>query len=99
MTELRPLVLLSVQRALLGLVTPDLRAVDVAITGRNVTGRLTYDGEITDEQAQIASEVEGMVIGDVDDDVEVRFVAERVPRQDSVQLMPGAAFCYLRREP
>ena len=95
----RPLVLLSLQRALLGMVTPDLRAVEVEIGNRRVLAHFYYDTEVTEEHEAIVSEVEGLVIGDLDDDVEVRFTAEWVRPPQPVGLVRGTTYGYLRREP
>lgn len=98
MSVVRTSVLLSLQRALLGMVTPDLRSVEVALDGDRVHGLFTYDGEVTDDHREIVGEVEGMVIGDVDDDVEVRFEIERVTPPAPLRIAQGATYCYLRRE-
>jgi hypothetical protein len=80
------------------MVTADLRAVEVAVEGRRVDARFTYESEITDEQEEIVNEIEGLVIGDLDDDVEVRFNAECVRPPQPVGLVRGTTYCYLRRE-
>jgi hypothetical protein len=96
--ELRIDVLLSLQRALLGMVTPDLRAVEVEIEGRDVRGRFMYDGAITDEHRELVDEVETLLIADMEDDVNARLEAVAVPSPAPVALVPGTAYCYLRRE-
>ncbi|MCW2995323.1 MAG: hypothetical protein JWQ18_2818 [Conexibacter sp.] len=98
MNEFRTLVLLSLQRALLGMVTPDLRSVEVALDEGRVHATFTYDGVVTDDHRELVSEVEGMVIGDLDDDVEVQFEAERRTPPDPVGVVRGTTYCYLRRE-
>jgi hypothetical protein len=98
MSEFRTLVLLSLQRALLGMVTPDLRSVEVALDGGRVHAIFAYDGDVTDDHREIVSEVEGMLIGDLDDDVDVRFEAERITPPAPVGVVRGTTYCYLRRE-
>jgi hypothetical protein len=96
--DLRIDVLLSLQRALLGMVTPDLRAVEVAIEGRDVRGRFIYDGEITEEHRELVDEVETLLIADMEHDVKARLEAIAVPSPAPVALVRGTDYCYLRRE-
>jgi hypothetical protein len=96
--ELRPLVLLSLQQGLLGMITPDLRAVEVRIAGRHVRARFAYECDLTEEHGELVSEVEGLVIGDVPDDVTVDFEAVSVPLTEPVGLVRDSAYAFLRRE-
>jgi hypothetical protein len=96
--EFRALVLLSLQRALLGMVTADLRAVQVELTDRAVEGRFIYDGDITSEHDELVDEVETLLIADLDDDMAVRLHAVSVPAIGSVLPVSGVTYCYLRRE-
>lgn len=99
MEDLRTRALLSLQRALLGMVTPDLRAVEVALDGRQVRAHFYYDGDLTEEHAEIVNEIEGLVIGDLDEDVDVCFNAKCVRPPAPVGVGRGTVYCYLRREP
>jgi hypothetical protein len=96
--ELRPALLLSVQQALLGMVTPDLRAVEMSIDGQHVCGRFAYDGEVTAEHEERVREMETLVIADLEDDVIVRFKAASVPRPEPVSFVRGTVYCFLRSE-
>lgn len=96
--DLRRLVLLSLQRALLGMVTPDLRAVEVWVDGRRVRGRFAYDGDIDEAREELVREIETLVIADLEDDVIVEFDAEAVPVPEPVAFVRGSDYCYLRRE-
>lgn len=96
--DLRRAVLLSIQRALLGMVTPDLRAVEVWVDGRRVRGRFAYDGEIDDDHEELVREVETLVIADLEDDVVVEFDAEAVPMPEEVAYVRESDYVYLRRE-
>jgi hypothetical protein len=78
--ELRPLALLSLQSALLGMVTPDLRAVEVWVNERSVRAQFAYDSAVGDEHRELVAEVETLVIADLPDDVRVEFVAVAAPR-------------------
>ncbi len=96
--ELGAEVLLSVQQALLGMVTNDLRAVEIDVEGRQVTGRFAYDGDLTEEHREIVSEVETLVIGDLEEDVLVEFVPVSVPVPEPVAIVRGTTYSFLRRE-
>ena len=96
--ELRPLVLLSLQKALLEMVTPDLRAVEVWIEDRSVRARFAYDGELTDDHREVVSEIEGLVVGDLPDDAKVEFEAAPIPHPEPVAIVRESVFAYLRRE-
>lgn len=96
--ELRPLVLLSLQQALLGMVTRDLRAVEVAIEDRRVHGRFVYDGALTEKHREIVDEVETLVIADLEDDVVVEFEAVSVKAPEPVAFVRPTTYCYLRHE-
>lgn len=55
---------LSIQRALLGEVSPKLRAVVFSIVERNIDVRFYFDGAIRDEDIESASNVEAEIIAD-----------------------------------
>jgi hypothetical protein len=95
---LRTAALLSLQRALWGMVTPDLRGVAMAIGDGRVHARMIYEQEPTDEQLEIISEVETLVIADFLPEVEVVVVADTVPPDRVADLLPGEGWVYLRRE-
>ena len=96
--ELRALTLLSLQQALLGSVTPDLRAVEIWIEGRQVRASFSYDGEISGEHREAVSEIETLVLADLPDDVEVRFEPASVPHSHPVGIVRDSVYAYLRRE-
>jgi hypothetical protein len=96
--ELRIAVLLSLQQALLGMVTPDLRAVEVHIQGRSVRARFMYDGAVTEGHRELGDEVETLLIADLEDDVSAQLEVISVPSPEPVVLVRGTTYCYLRRE-
>jgi hypothetical protein len=96
--ELRIAVLLSLQQALLGMVTPDLRAVEVDIQGRSVRARFMYDGAVTAGHRALVDEVETLLIADLDDDVSAQLEVISVPSPEPVALVRGTTYCYLRCE-
>ncbi len=91
--------LLSVQRALLGSVTHDLRAVSVRCGPITVAGRFVYDADADlDGRLEIVREVETLVIADHDDGVDVEFVAEAIASSDAAALDPGEVWAFLRKD-
>jgi hypothetical protein len=96
--ELRPLTLLSLQQALLGMIVPELRSVEFWIEDRRVRAVFAYDGEVSEEHAEAVSEIETLVRADLPDHVEVRFEAISVPRSRAVGIVRDSAYAYLRRE-
>lgn len=96
--DFRVSVLLSVQRALWDLVTPNIRAVAVLARYPDVVVRFLFDAEPTEEDQENVSEVETLVIADFLDDVVVAAHAECVPTSVSRVLRPGEEWVYLRKE-
>ena len=77
--ELRVRLLLSIQRALLGAVTPNIRAVTAGIDEGTITLRWIIDGEITD-----ALEDDLSVAGtEVISDFETHQITEEFVRSDA----------------
>jgi hypothetical protein len=77
--ELRVRLLLSIQRALLGEITPNVRAVTAGIDERTITLRWIIDGEITDELEDDLSAAGAEVIADF----ETHQIAEEFIRSDA----------------
>lgn len=61
-TELRVRVLLTLQVALLGMVTANMRSVAVSWTDKDVRIRVVFDERVSPEDAELASEIESEVI-------------------------------------
>ena len=96
--ELRIDVLLSLQQALLGVVTADLRAVEVTLEDRRVTGRFVYDGAVTEQHRELVREVETLVVADLEDDVIVEFTPVTIRAPEPIPLVRGTTYGFLRRE-
>jgi carbohydrate-binding DOMON domain-containing protein len=97
--EPRPLALLSLQSALLGMVTPDLRAVEVWVNERSVRAEFAYDGAVGDKHRELVAEVETLVIADLPDDVRVEFVAVAAPQsQATAGVVRDSVYAFLRKE-
>ena len=60
--ELRVRVLLTLQVALLGMVTANMRSVVVSWTDKDVRIRVVFDEKVAPEDAELASEIESEVI-------------------------------------
>lgn len=90
-------VLLSLQRALWDLVTPELRAVAVRPSYPLVEARLMYEA-VGDEERQLAAEVESYVVADFLPPVDVRFAAVEVPAGAQRELEADEEWVYRRRE-
>lgn len=90
-------VLLTFQVALLGMIVPSLRGVTVGWDSKKIIAKCFYDGEIGDEEAEMASEVETEIYASYPDhEVEVRAFRLDYP----VQLNPHVlqAWVYCRKE-
>ena len=61
-TEFRRDVLIAFQTALLGMVTPNLRGVSVNWDNWRIAGLFVYEGQISELEKEIVSDIEGEVI-------------------------------------
>jgi hypothetical protein len=95
---MRAQVLLSVQRALLGAVDPELRAVAVGWSDTSVEARFIYDATELEPFTETVSVAETEVIADFSRDVNVAFSAEALPIPAPLGLGPDEARVYFRRE-
>lgn len=96
--DFRVHVLLSFQRALWEMVTPELRGVAVTPSGPVIEARFIYEGEPTNDEEQIVAEVETYVAADFGPEIGVRFVATSLPSSMTRFLDTGEEWVYLRRE-
>lgn len=87
---------LSIQRALLGEVSAQLRAVVFSIEGRKIDIRFYYDGKISGLDTESASCVETEIIADYEDAdmIEVRCIRSDIPNL----IDDGGVWVYHRRE-
>jgi hypothetical protein len=98
MNDIRAALLLSVQRALLGAVPHNLRAVTCDWEGTEIKLRFVFDGEIADESQETAWIVGTEVIADFP---APWTISEDIVRLDHPHgLRPGALalWAYLRKE-
>lgn len=97
--RLRVKVLLSVQQALLGRVTPNLRGVTVGWHSKLIRIHCFYDGVVSDEDHRRMDEVAHQVIDGFPDDFDCELVVEQydlgMPRNEKTLDL----WVYLRYEP
>lgn len=95
--ELVSYIKLSLQRALLGNVTPNIRAVVVDIEEKKITLLFYFDGETDGDDEELASVVETEVIADFD---KVYSIDTKVQRLDRPQVIKNnnGILVYLRKE-
>lgn len=96
----RTQVLLSFQRALWGMVTPDLVAVAVGWETGAIHGRFVYQAPLATDRHEIVSEVETYVLADFPPDVRTQFEVEVEVDNNARSYAPGEGWwAYVRRPP
>ena len=98
--------ILSLNRALWGMVTPSLRAVYGRLGPKLLDVAMVFEGAITDDMCEIASEVETYVIADYPSDFTITVTPVRLDPPDRPQTILAAdadwsdiVTVYLRWEP
>ncbi|WP_308797711.1 hypothetical protein [Agromyces silvae] len=91
-------VLLSVQGALLGLVTPNLRGVAVAARKPTIRLRFIFENDPSEDDRENVALAETYVIADFEDFVTVEADCEWVPMTTRLQLQDGEEGVYMRKE-
>jgi hypothetical protein len=76
--------LLSIQRALLGEITPSMRVIDTCWNHRQIVVRIVVDSECTEEISDIANGIEAEVEGDFFPQTKVRVIIEHIPQTTAV---------------
>ncbi|MGY3451080.1 hypothetical protein ACVILH_003422 [Bradyrhizobium sp. USDA 4353] len=93
----RSSVVLSVTRALLGEVTPSLRAVQFDLVDRNIDIFCIFDGSMSEDDRESMSCVETEVMADFPD-ATVRAHCLRIDLPDRVPNAPGRSTVFAHRE-
>lgn len=88
---------LSLQRALLGNVTPNIRAVIAELSGKNISLLFYFEGEVDDDDEELASVIETEIIADFDDDFTVDTTVQRLDYPQRIKNTKGL-LVYLRKE-
>lgn len=87
---------LSAQRALLGNITNNIRAISALLEGDNITLKFFYDGIISEDDEENASIVETEIIADLDDSSVVHTVVTRLDYPEPIK--SNGILLYLRKE-
>jgi hypothetical protein len=87
---------LSIQRALLGEVSPQLRAVVFSIEAQSVNIRFYFDGEISEEDKESVSCIETEILADYDPEDVVTANSIRIDSPDPIN--DEGVYVYKRRE-
>jgi hypothetical protein len=95
---LRCSVLLSLQRALWDVVTPELRAVAASWTRELISVRFIYEFERT-EQEELVSEADTAVLADFFPAMNTKFTIEVLPPGELRRHREGEWWIYRRYEP
>lgn len=98
MTDPLLLAQLSVQRALLGVVTSDLRAVTVTHEPQVIEVRLVYEDDPSQDVRELIDDAHTEVIADFPVDTDVRFMVVVIPPERPLSNVPGDRWLYLRKE-
>ncbi|GMA15828.1 hypothetical protein E5F05_06595 [Deinococcus metallilatus] len=89
-------VALSVVRALLGAVTPEIRRVGFALNGRSVQVLCVHEGSPSASLREAMNDVEGEISGDFAADVSVEAQLVRIDAPASIEI--EAVWVYARKE-
>lgn len=87
---------LSVQRALLGNLAPNIRAVVAKLSGKNIGLFFYFDGQVGDDD-ELVSVIETEVIADFDEDFIVDTTIQRLDFPQQIKNTNGL-LVYLRKE-
>jgi hypothetical protein len=96
MSEMRTLLGMSLQRALLGEVTPSLRGVGVRVGVSRVEVGFFYDGDVSHEDRDTASRVEAELLADLPPEFKVVTDVRRVDGRGTLPEMD--LWVYRRQE-
>ena len=98
MHDIRAKLLLSVQRALLGAVSPRLRAVTCGWEGFEITLRFVFDGEVADQDFEDAGIVASEVAADFPEPWTVDEDIARLDHPDDLRPDALALWAFRRKE-
>lgn len=88
---------LSIQRALLGAITPNIRAIFFELIEKNIQIFFYYDGKIQDDDEENASVVTSEVIADFDDEFDLDLIIKQIDYPMDV-VHPNGICVYYRKE-
>lgn len=90
--------LLSMQRALWDMVTPELRGVAMSWGESRINARFVYDLQGTEPVAELVHEIETQVLADFDEELVTEFRIQAIPQSCPRSRADGEWWVYLRRE-
>jgi hypothetical protein len=98
--DLRTRALISIQRSLWDLVTPNLRAVALAVDrdAPKISARFMFAEGPSGEDVLDTSEAETYTMADFGPTMSVEFVAVQCPTATPREVLPGEEWVYLRKE-
>ncbi|ENN8378984.1 hypothetical protein ACAX46_004456 [Providencia rettgeri] len=88
---------LSAQRALLGVITPNIRAVFVELVENDIQVYFYYDGKIQEDNEETASIATSEIIADFYDEFDINLVIKRVDYPMEI-IQPNGICVYYRNE-
>ncbi|MDN0117881.1 hypothetical protein QVN83_02675 [Yersinia frederiksenii] len=88
---------LSIQRALLGNITHNVRAIIAELRQNDIQLFFYYDGEIQESDKETASEIESEIIADFDDNCNIDLNIRRLDYPKLINHVNGICV-YLRKE-
>ena len=96
----RATVILSVVRALLGAITPEIRRVGFVLDGRRIQVLCIHDGAPSERLSEEMNDVEAEILGDfaADVSVEVQLVRLDAPTNIDANIEGAAVWVYARKE-
>ena len=97
-TNLRISALLSLQRALLGEITENMRAVIVSLGDKEIKFRVVFSGNPSSNDEERVSEIETEVIADFFEDVSVTGKAEASNPRERIQYKENEVTVFRRAE-
>lgn len=88
---------LSAQRALLGAITPNIRAVFAELTEEDIQIYFYYDGKVHEDDEETASIVTTEIIADFDDEFDINLTTKQVDCPMDI-IQPNGICVYYRKE-
>lgn len=97
LADLNSYLRLSVQRALLGNLAPNIRAVVAKLSGKNIGLLFYFEGPVGDDDEELVSVIETEVIADFDENFIVDTTIQRLDYPQPINNTNGL-LVYLRKE-
>ena len=92
------MLLLSIQRAILGVITPNIRGITCALNNSQIIIRCYFEGQITEENEESMNSVEAEVIADFPPDFTIDLQCIATNKSESLEQHRLLAWAYKRKE-